>query len=139
MWPQKTRQISKEEPQFCKIRYRFCVLFSCQNVVSCFWNKQKLLNLALRKKCLYSEFSGPDFSTFGQNAERYQVSLRIQSECGKTQTRKTPNMETFYAVWNIKKWKPDWSCSLCKIYTQHVGFTWKISILSDFYQMNFIF
>ena len=30
--------------------------------------------------------------------EKYFVSLRIQSECGKTQTRETPNMETFYAV-----------------------------------------
>ena len=30
--------------------------------------------------------------------ERYSVSLRIQSECGKTGTRITPNTDTFYAV-----------------------------------------
>ena len=29
---------------------------------------------------------------------RYEVSLRIQSECGKMTTRITPNMGTFYAV-----------------------------------------
>ena len=28
----------------------------------------------------------------------YGVSPRIQSECGKIQTRKTPNMDTFHAV-----------------------------------------
>ena len=28
-------------------------------------------------------FSGPYFSAFGLNTERYKVSFRIQSECGK--------------------------------------------------------
>ena len=46
----------------------------------------------------YEVFSGPYFSAFGLNTERYGVSLRIQSECGKVQTRKTPNTDTFYAV-----------------------------------------
>ena len=36
----------------------------------------------------YAVFSGPYFPTFGLNTERYWVSLRIQSECAKTQTRK---------------------------------------------------
>ena len=31
----------------------------------------------------------------------YSVSLRIHSACGKIQTRKTPNTDTFHAV-NIK-------------------------------------
>ena len=43
-------------------------------------------------------FSGPYFSTFGLNTERYSVSLRIQSECGKVRAKKTPNTDTFYAV-----------------------------------------
>ena len=50
-------------------------------------------------------FSGPHFPAFGLNTERtkyeemrYFVSLRIQSECGKTRTRRTPNTDTFYAV-----------------------------------------
>ena len=29
-------------------------------------------------------FSGPYFSAFGLNTDRYEVSLRIQSKCGKT-------------------------------------------------------
>ena len=36
----------------------------------------------------YGVFSGPYFSSFGLNTERYFVSLRIQSECGKIRTRK---------------------------------------------------
>ena len=38
------------------------------------------------------------FLAFGLNTERYKVSLRIQSECGKIRTRITPNTDTFYAV-----------------------------------------
>ena len=36
----------------------------------------------------YGVFSGLYFPAFGLNTERYGVSLRIQSECGKIQTRK---------------------------------------------------
>ena len=43
-------------------------------------------------------FIGPYFPAFGLNTERYSVSLCIQSECGKMQTRKTPDTDTFYAV-----------------------------------------
>ena len=46
----------------------------------------------LREKCPYSEFfSGPYFPAF-------EVSLRIQSECGKMRTRKTTNTDTSHAV-----------------------------------------
>ena len=42
-----------------------------------------------RDKCPNKEFfSGPYFPVFGLNTERYGVSLRIQSEYGKIQTRK---------------------------------------------------
>ena len=44
------------------------------------------------------KISGPYFPAFGLNTERYSVSLRIQSECWKTQTRKTSNRDTFNAV-----------------------------------------
>ena len=47
--------------------------------------------------CIWS-YSGLHFPTFGLNTERYGVSLRIQSECGRMQTRMTPNTETFHAV-----------------------------------------
>ena len=46
----------------------------------------------------YGVFSGPYFPSFGLNTERYGVSLRIQSECGEIETRKTPNTDTFHAV-----------------------------------------
>ena len=38
-------------------------------------------------------FPGPYFPAFGLNTERYEVSLRILSECRKMLTRKTPNTE----------------------------------------------
>ena len=60
----------------------------------------------LRKKFPYSELFWsaffPHFPAFGLNTETYEVSLRIQSECGKIRgkmrTRITLNTDTFYAV-----------------------------------------
>ena len=60
----------------------------------------------MREKSPFSELFWsaflPHFPTFGLNTERYGVSLRIQSECGKMQgkmrTRITPYTDTFYAV-----------------------------------------
>ena len=46
-------------------------------------------------------FSGPYFPAFGLNTDRYGVSFGIQSECGKIQTRKTPNTDTLHAVLTI--------------------------------------
>ena len=43
-------------------------------------------------------YSGPDFPAFGLNKERYSVSLRIQSDCGKIRTIIYPNTDIFYAV-----------------------------------------
>ena len=43
-------------------------------------------------------YSGPYFSAFGLNTERYSVSLLIQSKCRKMGTRTTPNKDTFDAV-----------------------------------------
>ena len=40
-------------------------------------------------------YSGPHIPAFALNTERYGVSLRIQSECGKMWTRKTPNTALF--------------------------------------------
>ena len=39
------------------------------------------------------------FSRTRLNMERYSASLHIQSECGKIRTRKTPNKDTFHAVY----------------------------------------
>ena len=52
----------------------------------------------VKRICIRS-YSGPNFPEFGLNTERYSVSLRIQSECGKIRTRITPNTDTFYSVW----------------------------------------
>ena len=56
----------------------------------------------VQKHCVKSvrirSYSGPHFSAFGLNTERYSISLRIQSKCGNMRTRITPNKETFCAV-----------------------------------------
>ena len=46
-------------------------------------------------------YFGPHFPAFGLNAERYGVSLRIQSKFGKTPTKITRNTDTFHAVGKI--------------------------------------
>ena len=46
-------------------------------------------------------YSGLHFPAFGLNTERYGISLRIQSECGKMRTRITPNMDTFHTVVHV--------------------------------------
>ena len=43
-------------------------------------------------------FCGSYFPAFELNTEGYGVSLRIQSECEKIRTKKTPNTVTFHAV-----------------------------------------
>ena len=48
-------------------------------------------------------YSGPHFPAFGLNTERYFVSLRIQSECGKIRTRITLNADTFRAMNTSKR------------------------------------
>ena len=55
-------------------------------------------------------YSGPYFPAFGLNMERYEVSFRIQPECGKIKTRITPNTDTFRAVLNGQPTK--WSNTL---------------------------
>ena len=46
----------------------------------------------------YGVFSGPYFPAFGLNTERYGLSLRIQSECGKIRTRKNSVVGHFSRV-----------------------------------------
>ena len=54
------------------------------------------------KSVRFRSFSGQYFPAFGLNTERYFISLCIQSGCGKIQTRKIPNTDTFYAVSMVK-------------------------------------
>ena len=62
-------------------------------------------------------FSGPYFLAFGLNTERYWVSLRILSKCGKIRTRKTTNTGTFHAVYVIE-------VNSQKCYTLHLTRLW---------------
>ena len=65
-------------------------------------NNTTVSKLSLVIHCVKSArirgFSGPHFTAFELNVERTGASLRIQSECGKMQSRKTPNTDTFHAV-----------------------------------------
>ena len=58
------------------------------NLIISFSNKNKKFKKYQKMHCEKSariwSFSGPYFPTFGLNTERYFVSLRIQSKCGKT-------------------------------------------------------
>ena len=57
----------------------------------------------LREKCPYSELFWSVVFRIQTEYEKHSVSLRIQSECGKVQTRITPNTDTFYAVWSFEE------------------------------------
>ena len=48
-------------------------------------------------------YSGPDFPALGLNIESYEVSLCIQSKCGKMRTRITLNTDIFYAVQDFRE------------------------------------
>ena len=64
---------------------------NCEKTFRLFIESSEMLQGTLREKC-------PHFPAFGLNMERYGVSLRIQSECGKMRTRITPKTNTFYVV-----------------------------------------
>ena len=76
------------------------------------WETEGILNMHLicnnvcvlhcLKSVLIRSFSGPYFHTFGLYTERHSVSLRIQPECGKIRTKKTPNTDTFHTVLCVK-------------------------------------
>ena len=56
------------------------------------------MNTHYVKRVRIQSNSGPYFPAFRLNTEVYDVSLRIQSECGKIGARITPNMDIIYAV-----------------------------------------
>ena len=57
-----------------------------------------MISLHFVKSVCVRSHSGPHFSAFRLNMERYSVPLCIQSKCGKMRTRVTPNTDTFDAV-----------------------------------------
>ena len=83
------------------------LMFSCfHSNMSCKISSNKIIigsnkmitnTTPLRVKCQNTGlFSGPCFPAFGLNEERYSVSLRIQSECGKIWTRKKLRIWTLF-------------------------------------------
>ena len=64
---------------------------------------------SLRKKCRYSELSWSVFSRI------FGASLRIQSECGKMWTRKTPNTSTFHAVRKTERSSASFQKMFCRM------------------------
>ena len=63
----------------------------------CYNNKTKP-DIYCVKSVRIRSYSDTLFATFILNTERYSVSLRIQSECGKIRIRITANTDNFYAV-----------------------------------------
>ena len=57
--------------------------------VGCFYKRANNWPYTAWKVSRYGVFSGPYFLAFGLNTERYGVSLCIQSDWGKIQTRRT--------------------------------------------------
>ena len=66
---------------------------------------ESLLKKSSHSELFWSAFFS-HFPAFGLNTERYSVSLRIQSECGKMREKcgpeQIPNTDTFYAVNHVK-------------------------------------
>ena len=74
---------------------------SCTNT---YHDVTDLANHHCVKSARIRSYSGPYFSVYGLNTEKYSLSLRIQSECWKIRTRITPNTDTFYAVHGLVKY-----------------------------------
>ena len=75
------------------------MLFEFLNYFSIFTTfVRKVPEIQCVKSIRIRNFSGPNFPAFGLNTERYGLSFRIQQECGKISTRKTPNTDTFHGV-----------------------------------------
>ena len=80
---------------------------SCTRIIVWITDNRNINQMYCVKSGRIRSYSAPHFPTFGLNTERYGVFLRIQSECGKIQTRITPNTDT----------KPKWY-----VYVKRVAF-----------------
>ena len=60
-----------------------------------YFTESKLHHMHCMKSVRSRSFSGPYFPAFGLNTERYSVSLRIRSKCGKLRTRKNSKYGQF--------------------------------------------
>ena len=65
---------------------------------SVFPKTPKTLDCHYVKSARIQSYSGPHFPAFGLNTDRYEVSIRIQSDCRKIRTRITPYTANFHAL-----------------------------------------
>ena len=63
-----------------------------------FWHKGNMWNSYCVKSVRIWSYSGPFFPAFRMSTERCRVSLHVQSEYGKIQTRITSNTDTFHVI-----------------------------------------
>ena len=85
----------KTNISYLLIRTRTCTYQTILNISF----SENFAYVPLYKKCLYSELF---WSVFSRIWPEYEVSLRIQSECGKIRTRIAPNKDTLRSV--VNKW-----------------------------------
>ena len=65
-----------------------------------------LYRITASKVSKYRVFYGPYFAAFGLNSDRYGVSLRIKSECGKIRTSKNSVFGHFSrSEWDLESWQ----------------------------------
>ena len=84
--------IAKKSLYFVDIKTSGLLSVLSRNIIAYYDNNRCVKCVRIRS------FSGLFFPTLGLNMEIYEVSLRIQSECGKIPTRKTRNIDTSQAV-----------------------------------------
>ena len=85
-----------------------------------------MLTSTASKVSKYGVFLGPYFPAIGLNTERYSVSLRIQSECRKIQTRKNFAFERFS---HSGLSKVSWKFRIPTIYNSAVISPWNLLFL----------
>ena len=95
--PRKGSRGSSKIWQRVNVSYRGKGISKC-NAIQIWKVKEIIIEMHCVKTVRIPSYSGPHFPAFGLNTERYSVSPRIQSECGRMRARITRNTDTFQAV-----------------------------------------
>ena len=77
----------------------------------------------------YGVFSGRYFPAFELNTERYPVFLRIQSECGKIQTRKNSIFGHFLRRYSRQTMYQKWRVLFMSLFTWKLMRDFKLKII----------
>ena len=90
-----------------KINHTWYYNLSLDLFLNCsyFWKNHCVKSARIRS------YSGLHFPAYGLNTERYGISLRIQSKCGKIRTRITLNTDISHAIhdtWIRQSWEVMW-------------------------------